>query len=83
MQEHERLNRVMEAGSIYDILTRREIEVTKLIVNGCTDKEIATRLGISFHTVRSHHQNILQKIGQNNLAGLIKFALKYGLDTGE
>ena len=74
MKENETKN------SIYDILTRREIEVLKLIVNGHRDKEIAERLSISFHTVRSHHQNILQKIGQKSLGGLMKFASKYGIN---
>ena len=64
-----------KSNTIYDLLTRREIEITKLIVTGCTDKEIATQLGISFHTVRHHHQNILQKTKQHNIGGLMKFAL--------
>jgi len=66
-------------NTIYDILTRREIEIIKLIVNGCTDKEIAARLNISFNTVRRHHQNILQKTEQNNIGGLMKFALTHGI----
>jgi DNA-binding NarL/FixJ family response regulator len=74
MKEDEKQN------NIYDILTRIEIEVTKLIVNGCTDKEIAIRLAISFHTVRRHHQNILQKTKQKNIGGLMKFALNNGLN---
>jgi DNA-binding NarL/FixJ family response regulator len=65
--------------NIYSILTRREIEVTKLIVAGNTDKEITTKLGISFHTVRTHHKNILHKTGQKNISMLIIFALKSGL----
>jgi len=67
-------------NSIYDILTRREIEIIKLIVNGCTDKKIAAQLNISFNTVRRHHQNILQKTEQNNIGGLMKFALKHGIN---
>jgi len=73
MKENETTN------SIYDILTRREIEITKLIANGCTDKEIATRLGIGFYTARTHHKNILRKTGQKNIGGLIKFVLNNGL----
>ena len=73
------------SNAIYDILTRREVEITKLIVNGCTDKEIATRLDISFNTVRTHHENILRKTGQKNIGGLIKFALNMGIqiETGK
>jgi len=67
-------------NSIYDILTRREVKITKLIVDGYTNKEIATRLNISFHTVRSHRHNILQKTQQQNICGLIKFAQSNGLN---
>ena len=65
--------------NIYNILTRREIEITKLIIDGNTDKEIANKLGISFLTVRTHHKNILTKTQQKNISGLIQFALKNGL----
>ena len=67
-------------NSIYDLLTRREIEVIKMIVNGHTDKNIAMQLNISFHTVRRHHHNILQKTKQKNVGGLMKFALSNGLN---
>jgi len=67
-------------NTIYDILTRREVKITKLIVDGYTNKEIATRLNISFHTVRSHRHNILQKTQQQNICGLIKFAQSNGLN---
>jgi DNA-binding NarL/FixJ family response regulator len=66
-------------NDIYDILTKREIEVAKLIINGYKNNEIAPRLHISFYTVRRHRQNILQKTEQKNLGGLIKFALNKGL----
>ena len=65
--------------NIYDILTRREIEITLLIINGNTDKEIATKLNISFQTVRTHHKNILRKTQQKNASCLMQFALKNGL----
>jgi len=74
MEENETVN------SIYDILTIREVKVLKLIINGYTSKEIATRLNVSFHTVRKHRHNILLKTQQQNISGLIKFALKNGLN---
>ena len=67
-------------NTIYDILTRREVKITQLIINGYTCKEIATQLNISFHTVRSHRHNILQKTEQQNICGLIKFAQSNGLN---
>ncbi len=55
----------------------REKEVLKLISEGLASKEIAEKLGISFHTVESHRKNLLEKFGAKNSAELIKAALKY------
>jgi DNA-binding NarL/FixJ family response regulator len=74
MKEDEKPN------SIYDILTRREVKIIKLIVDGYTNKEIATLLNISFHTVRNHRRNIMQKTQQKNITRLIKFTLNSGLN---
>ena len=62
--------------SIYEILSRREIQITKLIVDGFTDKEIATKLHISYNTVRTHHRNVLKKTGPNCIGQLIRFAIE-------
>lgn len=60
---------------IHEILTRREIQITKLILDGFTDKEISEKLYISYNTVRTHHRNILRKAHQHNIAKLIYFVL--------
>lgn len=57
-------------------LTKREIEVLKNIAEGLTYKEIAARLFISFRTVETHKNNILQKLELNNNIELVKFAIK-------
>lgn len=44
------------------VLTFREREVLKLIATGATDKEIASQLSLSLHTVKSHVRNILSKL---------------------
>lgn len=48
------------------ILSKREIEVLKLIGDGCTSKEIAVVLCISINTVSRHRQNILEKLQVKN-----------------
>lgn len=65
--------------SIHEILTRREIEITKLIAKSYTDKQIAHKLCRSYHTIRTHHKNILNKTGQHSIGGLICFAMQKGL----
>lgn len=56
-------------------LTHREIAVLKLIPEGLLDKEIADRLGISPLTVGVYMRNLREKIGANNKASLVKFAV--------
>ncbi len=61
------------------ILSTREEEVLRGIADGLSNKEIATKLHLSPHTIDSHRKNIMSKTGINNTAGLIRFALKSGL----
>ncbi len=61
-----------------EILSPREIEVTKLLVEGLINKEIATRLSISLTTVITHRKNIFEKLGIKSLAGLTLYAIMKG-----
>ena len=47
-------------------LSKRELEVFILLIKGYTDKEIAKKLFISYHTVRTHHKHILGKTKSKN-----------------
>lgn len=60
-------------------LTGREIEILKLIAFELTNKEIADKLIISPRTVHSHRRNLMQKIGVKNTAGLVRYALQFGI----
>lgn len=60
-------------------LTKREIEVLKLVVKEYTNQEIAEELFISTRTVDAHRRNILHKVGAKNAVGLTKFAISQGL----
>lgn len=53
-------------------LTKRELEILKLITNALSNKEIAKELFISDQTVSVHRKNIMRKLGVSNTAGLIK-----------
>jgi DNA-binding NarL/FixJ family response regulator len=55
-------------------LTGRELEVADLIILGRSNKEIATRLGIALHTVKSHVHKVLTKLACNSRLEVAAFA---------
>ena len=61
-------------GNIH--LTKREIEILRLVCQEFTTEEIAKKLFISVKTVNSHRNNLLQKTGCHNSVGLVNFAMK-------
>lgn len=60
-------------------LSKREIEILKMINHGMLSKEISEKLSISIHTVNGHRQNILQKTNMDNAIEAINYAKKLGL----
>ena len=60
-------------------ITEREIEIIKLLAEGNSNKQIADILFLSTHTVNTHRKNIMAKVGVNNAAGLVFFAVKENL----
>jgi DNA-binding NarL/FixJ family response regulator len=62
-------------------LTPRQREVLQLVVEGCTMKEVATRLGISTRTAESHKYEMMEGLGVDNTAELIQYAIKLGLTS--
>jgi DNA-binding NarL/FixJ family response regulator len=60
-------------------LSRRELEVVKLIAEGHTSDEIAALLGISTSTVERHRTHSLAKLGMRNRVDLTRYAIRRGL----
>ncbi len=61
------------------MLTRREIEVLKLLAEEHSNQEVASKLFISVRTVDTHRRNLLEKLKLKNNAALVRYALKNGL----
>ena len=61
------------------ILTPREEQITKLIAEGNSTKEIADALRISVKSVDRHRANVLQKLGLRDRLDLTRFAIRTGL----
>ena len=57
-------------------LTKREIEIIRLIDKGLINKEIAKKLFISEQTVTTHRKSIMRKTGAHNVSTLLNFARK-------
>jgi two-component system response regulator NreC len=60
----------------YDRLSGREREILKLLAEGLTVKEIATRLNLSIKTVDVHKYNLMRKIDVHDRAELIRYAIQ-------
>ena len=60
-------------------LTKREIEILKLILKELTNFEIAEKLFVSPRTVDTHRRNLLKKTMSRNTVGLVKFAFRNGI----
>jgi two-component system, NarL family, nitrate/nitrite response regulator NarL len=63
-------------------LTRREIDILRAVVAGCTNKEIAERSAITENTVKSHLTHIFNKSGASNRVELALFATHHRLLDG-
>ena len=60
-------------------LTPRELEVLELLATGLSNREIAERLGVSFHTVKFHVNGILGKLGASSRTEVVGLAARAGL----
>jgi DNA-binding NarL/FixJ family response regulator len=69
----------LNLASPESVLTKREIEVLKLVAQEHTNHEIADKLFISTLTVDTHRKHILLKLGVKNTVGLVKYCLQYNL----
>jgi two-component system, NarL family, nitrate/nitrite response regulator NarL len=60
-------------------LTKRELELLKLIKQNYTNQQMAVHLSLSIYTVETHRKNIMQKLNLKNPVELTKFMLEYNL----
>jgi DNA-binding NarL/FixJ family response regulator len=77
----ETIRLITETGDLnpFDTLTTREKDVFKLVAEGMTNNAIAFELGISAKTVEKHRASLMEKMGIEDMAGLVREAIKHGL----
>jgi DNA-binding CsgD family transcriptional regulator len=68
-----------EAPSRPSGLTDREVEVLRLVAQGCTNREVADALFLSEHTVRRHLQNVFGRLGVSTRSAAVAFAVQHDL----
>jgi DNA-binding NarL/FixJ family response regulator len=75
------LQRVGAEQPAADNLTPRQRQVLQLIAGGHSTKEIAYRLELSVKTVETHRAQLMERLEIRDIAGLVKYAIRSGLDT--
>lgn len=65
-----------------NLLTKREIEILKLVSEDLSNIEIGERLYISSTTVETHRRNLMKKLGVNSAIGLMRWGLRNGVVEG-
>ena len=60
-------------------LSKRELQILRMIKNGMTNRDVSLKLHLSIHTVEAHRKKIHNKLGVSSIAELIKKALDMNL----
>jgi two-component system, NarL family, response regulator YdfI len=68
-----------EAEELTEEITPREAEVLRMLAEGLVNKDIASRLGISDHTVKFHISSILEKLGASTRTEAVTLGIRRGL----
>jgi DNA-binding NarL/FixJ family response regulator len=77
MKSREQEPKITDTG--YNILTRREQQVMRLLAEGLSTKKIAEKLFISPKTVKNHRSNIMSKLDLHTTIELVRYAARFGL----
>ena len=77
-QEEQAIQRSSKSDSL-DVLSKREIQVLKMVASSHSNQQIGQELGISPKTVSRHRERIMQKLSIHTSVELVRFAVKTGL----
>jgi two-component system response regulator NreC len=76
VEDYIREVRTRGAEDSYELLTSREREILQLLAEGKSNKDIASALNLSAHTVETHRRNLLDKLNLHSFAELILYAVR-------
>jgi DNA-binding CsgD family transcriptional regulator len=63
------------------LLTAREVQISRLVADDLTNREIGVRLGLSHHTIDNHLRRIFGKIGVSSRTGLAMWWVRSGMSA--
>ncbi len=78
-KQEAKVTRRIELASGLDKLSKREIQVLKMVSNGLSNTEIGQKLEISPKTVARHRERIMDKLDIHSTTELVKFAIRTGM----
>jgi len=76
VEDYVRLMRERKVQDSYDLLTDREKQILQLLAEGKSNKETASILQVSPHTVETHRTNLMQKLNLHNTAEVVLYAVR-------
>ena len=77
------VHRVGSESSPREELTPRQREILQLIAEGRSKQDIAQMLGVSLKTVETHRDQMMERLGIYDVAGLVRYAIRTGVVTSE
>lgn len=83
-QDEERFRAHRELDTLrerYNSLTSRERTVMGMVVTGTLNKQIASELGTSLKTIKAHRARVMEKMGADSLATLVRSAVRLGISS--
>lgn len=81
VEDYVRQMQAQKVEDSYDLLTTREREILQLLAEGRSNKDVATFLNLSLHTVETHRGHIMQKLNLHSGAEMILYAIRKGVIT--
>ncbi|MGC2110649.1 MAG: response regulator transcription factor [Candidatus Korobacteraceae bacterium] len=75
--------RTRKYAQLRTVLTKREEDIVRLVLEGKTNREIALRLSLSEHTIKNHLFRLFKKVGVSSRSELIAYSLQQGPDSSQ
>lgn len=76
------IEKALEVRKPLTTLSRRQIEVLRLVASGNTTRVIAETMGLSVKTIESHRTALMKRLGVHDVTALVRFAVRVGFAPG-